>query len=147
MVYVVKIPKKLADVLSVIFQILVFGLLILIIISYKYKSILFKKPQIWIYIFLFIYVFYLTFEYYSSVSIFLRNKTDEQGIKNLLSALIQTHPMIGFHCECYHLKKRRRAFHHNPPTKKGKSKANKRGKGKKKKALKYQEFITYLEGL
>jgi len=145
MVYCIKIPKKCADVLSIIFQILVFALLSLIVISYKYKSILFKKPQFWIYIFLLIYVFYLTFEYFSSVSVFLRNKTDEQSIKNILSALIQTHPTIGFHCECYHLKKRRRGFRHHPPPKKGKSKTNKKGRDKKKENSKISG-ITNLSG-
>jgi hypothetical protein len=145
MVYVIKISKKCADVLSVIFQILVFVLLALIAISYKYKSILFKKPQYCIYIFLFIYVMYLTFEYYSSASVFLRNKTDEQRIKNLLSILVQTHPMVVFHCECYHLKKKRRAFHRHPPPKKGKSKANKSGnkrrRGKKREGSKISGVI------
>ena len=130
MVYVVKIPKKCADVLSIIFQILAYANLTLIAISYSYKTIGFKKPQIWIYIFIVVYVFYLTFEYFSSVYAFLYNKTDELRIKNVLSSLFKAHPIVAFHCECYHLKRRKRAFHHNPPPKKGKGKA-KKNKGKK----------------
>ena len=67
-------------------------------------------------------MFYLGVEYSSSVSCFLRNKANEQIIKNILSSLVQTPPIVAFHCECYHLRKRRRGFRHrHSPPKKGKA--------------------------
>ena len=146
MVYVIKIPKKCADVLSVIFQILAYANLALIAINYSYKTIGFKKPQIWIYIFIGIYIFYLAFEYYSSVYAFLSNKTDEVGIKNVLASLIKTPPIVAFHCECYHYKRRRRGFRRHPPPKKGKGFAKKikvkKGSGSKRKSKKAGSKIT-----
>lgn len=81
-----------------------------------------KDSQTLIIIFAIIYILYFCFEYGLTVGNFLRNKTNEMGIKNIIQGLIHTPPTIEFYCHCYHYSGSRR---HSPP-KRGEKKSSRR---------------------
>ena len=118
--------KTALDWAGLIFQILVWILLVLVIISAAGtdKS---KGPEerdnkvfgdddgdIIIYIiFVIIYVAYIIIEFCSTTCSYLTNKSTNEAIYDRMQRLFSTHPEIIFHCECYHYRYR--------PTREGRS--------------------------
>ena len=106
--------KKCIDIIATVLQILVIIAIIFLVVSFVVKGI---QNTASIGIFAIIYISYLIAEFCSTTASFLRNKTTELGIKNIMTNLIQTPPTIEFYCECYHY-----ATHtvvYSPPRKRG----------------------------
>ena len=91
--------KKCIDVIAKILQVLVIVAIIFMVASFVVKGI---QNTAGIGIFAVIYILYLISEFCSSTASFLCNKTTEQGIRNIMTNLVQTPPTIEFYCECYH---------------------------------------------
>ena len=102
------------DHLSKVFQILVIIAIVLYIVNLYIN--LGMKSVYWLVIFIVIYLFYFASEISSTVAMYLRNKTNTSGIKNIMENLIRTPPTIEFSCECYHYSTKRT---HSPPRRRG----------------------------
>ena len=116
--------SKCMDPLGKVFQLLVIVAIILYIASF-FSTIGFES-NIWLVILIVIYILYLIIEFNSPAFKFLRNKTNELGIKNIMANLIQTPPTIEFYCECYHYETRTVVY--SPPKRGG----GRKGGSKKK---------------
>ena len=96
--------KKVADIFGYILQVLVFAAAIAYIVS-LITDIGIKSSNL-LYILIIVYILYVICEFCSSLASFLCNKTDENGIKNIMENLVRTPPTIDFWCECYHYETR-----------------------------------------
>ena len=77
-----------------------------------------------------VYIIFLLCEFCSPTFSFLRNKTNESGIQNKYGILVQTQPVIQFHCECYHYVTT--TVRYNPPRKGGGRRSGGRKSGGRK---------------
>ena len=119
--------SKCMDPLGKVFQLLVIVAIILYIASF-FSTIGFES-NIWLVILIVIYILYLIIEFNSPAFKFLRNKTNELGIKNIMANLIQTPPTIEFYCECYHYETRTVVY--SPPKRGGGRKGGSKKRGGK----------------
>jgi hypothetical protein len=83
-----------------------------------------------LYILIIVYILFLICEFCSPTFSFLRNKTNESGIKNKYGILVQTRPVIQFYCECYHYVTK--TVRYNPPRKGGGRRSGGRKSGGRK---------------
>ena len=74
--------------------------------------------------------YFLLCEFCSPTFSFFRNKTNESGIQNKYGILVQTQPVIQFHCECYHYVTT--TVRYNPPRKGGGRRSGGRKSGGRK---------------
>lgn len=133
--------KKCADVLGKILQILLIIVIALLIAS-RFIS-LGLKQETWIYLTIIVYILFLIAQFTSSTCSFLCNKTTENGIKIIMSSLVQTHPVIEFYCECYHYGISH--VRYNPPKKGGRGKRGRRGGKRHGVRTKRRRITTYTE--
>ena len=101
--------KKCADIVGLIFQIIVLIALVVYILSLVIGFGV--TSNIFLIIFIFCYVAYLIAEFKSPFVGFLSKRTNVNGIQNDLSIAIQTPPEIEFYCKCYHNKFRKKSYH------------------------------------
>ena len=119
--------KKCIDIIAMVLQVLVIVTFLFLVLSFVLIGIPFTAP---IGIFVIIYISYLIAEFSSPTANFLRNKTTELGIKNIMTNLVQTPPTIEFYCECYHYVTR--TVVHSPPRRggrRGRHKASRPSRG------------------
>ena len=107
--------KKYLDCLGKILNILVIAAIVLYIITLVANFVIESSKMLMILIV--VYIIFLFCEFCSPTFTFLRNKTNESGIKNKYGILVQTQPVIQFYCECYHYVTT--TVRYNPPRKSG----------------------------
>ena len=107
--------KKYLDCIGKIANILVIAAIVLYIINLVANIGI--DSSIMLLILIIVYVLFLICEFRSPTFRFLKNKTNESGIQNKYGILVQTQPVIQFHCECYHYVTT--TVRYNPPRKRG----------------------------
>ena len=135
-----ELSPRARDIIAKIFQVLVIIAIIVFIVDH-YGIQLFKDKETMLYILLIVYVLFLASQFTSTTFSFLRHKTTEMGIKNIMAHLVQTPPTIEFYCECYHYSNVRSPF--SPPPRKGGGR--KRSGGKHHSRNRRRKIVTWRE--
>ena len=120
--------KKYLEIFGKILNLLVIAAIVVFILTFVTNIGI--QQSYMLYILIIVYILFLICEFCSPTFSFLRNKTNESGIKNKYGILVQTRPVIQFYCECYHYVTK--TVRYNPPRKGGGRRSGGRKSGGRK---------------
>ena len=139
----IQLSSRARNIIAKIFQVLVLLAIIAFIVDKFFIQIV-KDKETMVYIVVIIYILFLVSQFTSPTFSFLRHKTTEVGIKNLMAHLVQTPPTIKFYCECYHYSNVKMS--HSPPPRKGggrKSSKKRHSRNRRRKIVTWRETVFF----